>query len=318
MEALAHYLITPPSSTMSHPLPMPLGAQFLDLPTRAVMDYFYRDLATAIFVPIEYDDSYSLDARDWHGKLNESEKKLLDSLKRFILHAAIYCSRATDFAFPRLNDRGELEPSRLEKTDCLKDYVDDVIATAKFLVDSCDAPHDNLPSLKQFIADRIARVGAQRHYFFQVNSDRHTHVYVRKICTVILGLTDDYDQTPLFGLTPWDTNVLVFDNIKQLLWKGFGLELKCHSREGLERLTGSIVDLNAQFIKSGPFGFINTNRVQEHLTLDRERRIRIYNSPALASTAYMFQNHIFARYSSPIIPILHILTTDAPKSLISV
>ena len=113
---------------------------------------------------------------------------------------------------------------------------------------------------------------------------------------VLMGLTDDYDQYLQFGLTPWNTEkgVLVFDNLEQLLWKGFGLKFKGQGYR-LEDMTGSIVDLDAHFIQSGPFGFIHTNRVQEHLTLDRELRVRIYTSRALASTAYMFQNHIIAR-----------------------
>jgi hypothetical protein len=294
MESLAQYLITPPSSNTSQSPSTPLGAQFQDLPVRAVMDAFYRQLQTAIFVPVEYDDVYSLDARDWHGKLLESEKKLLDSVKRFILYTALYCSRATDFAFPRYNEKGDLDSSRAEKVDCLSDYVDDVVAIAQFLKDSCNAPPDNLPSLKQFIADRIGKIGDERCYFFKSDSERNTHVYARRICCVILGLTDDYDQFLMFGLTPWSNDVLVFDNLKQLLYKGFGLKFK-QSSKALEGMTGSIVDLDAHFINSGPFGFIRTNRVQEHLTLDRERRIRIYTSQAIASTAFMFQNHIIAR-----------------------
>jgi hypothetical protein len=259
------------------------------------MDSFYRQLQTAIFIPIEYDDAYSLDARDWHGKLLESEKRLLDCVKRFILHTALYCARATDFAFPRYNERGELHPSRLEPADSLSAYVDDVVALAKFLKESCDASRTDLPLLKQFIADRIVKVGGDRKYFFKADSERNTHVYARKACCVILGLHDDYDQTPLFGLTEWSNDVLIFDDVTQLLWKGFGLHFKGGEKKDLESMTGSIVDLDAHFIASGPFGFIRTNRVQEHLTLDRARRVRIYTSKALASTAFMFQNHIIAR-----------------------
>ena len=60
-------------------------------------------------------------------------------------------------------------------------------------------------------------------------------------------------------------------------------------------MTGSIVDLDANFISTGPFQFIKTARPQEHLTLDRHGNIRIYISDALASTAYMFQAHLIAR-----------------------
>ena len=66
----------------------------------------------------------------------------------------------------------------------------------------------------------------------------------------------------------------------------------------LEGMTGSMVDLDANFIASGPFKFIHTGRPQEHLTLNRDGQIRIYVSTSLQSTAYMFQNHRIARYSN--------------------
>jgi len=65
-------------------------------------------------------------------------------------------------------------------------------------------------------------------------------------------------------------------------------------------MTGSMVDLDVNFIASGPFSFIHTGRPQEHLTLNRDGQIRIYCSSSLKSTAYMFQNHRIARY--PTIP----------------
>jgi len=65
-------------------------------------------------------------------------------------------------------------------------------------------------------------------------------------------------------------------------------------------MTGSMVDLDVNFIAGGPFSFIHTGRPQEHLTLNRDGQIRIYGSRSLKSTAYMFQNHRIARY--PTIP----------------
>jgi hypothetical protein len=303
MELLAQYLITPPPSKSSTSVAAPLGRQFHDLNVAGVMDAFYRPLQEAIFVRLQDDESSFLDAQDWHGKLLESEKKLLDSVKRFILHTAIYCSRANDFAFPRYNDDKSLEASRLEKVDCLRDFVMDIIASARFLKDSGASEPGELPSLKDFLRERIIKLDAlakegkrePRRYFFRPNSERTTHIYARRICCVILGLTDDYDQLPEFGLTHWKMQVFAFDNLEQLLWKGFGLKFKIDKRE-LEGLTGSIVDLDANFISTGPFKFVPTARPQEHLTLNREDEIRIYVSNALASTAYMFQNHIVAQY----------------------
>jgi hypothetical protein len=180
----------------------------------------------------------------------------------------------------------------------------DVVVLAKWLKESCETPkNETLPSLKDFIQKRIikldtlARQGKRdkRRYFFRPNSLRSTHEYSRKACCVLLGLVDDYDQFLEYGLTKWDKRVLVFDNIEQLLWKGFGLKFKGNEEEELMGMTGSIVDLDANFIDTGPFRFVKTRRVQEHLTLSKEREIRIYGSPELGITAYMFQAHIIAR-----------------------
>jgi hypothetical protein len=304
MELLAKYLVTPPVSRYSSSPAVPVGIQFHELTVSAVMDAFYRPLREAIFISLDDDESsLFLDAQDWHGKLLESEHKLLDCVKRFILHTAIYCARATDFAFPRIQEDGTLDPSRTEKADCLKDFVQDVVALAKFLKYSCEFEPGNLPSLKDFMRERIAKLDASsragrrlpRQYFFCPNSERRTHIYARRVCCVLLGLTDDYDQTPEFGLTLWKMQVLTFDNLEQLLWKGFGFKYKQERREDLEEMTGSIVDLDVNFIATGPFKFIKTTRPQEHLTLDRDNQIRIYSSKSLESTAYMFQNHIIAK-----------------------
>jgi hypothetical protein len=306
MELLAQYLITPPPSK-STPISAPVGNQFFDFNVSAVMDSFYRRLQRALFVPIQDDESFFLDAQDWQSKLGDSERVLLESVKRFILHTALYAARATpnDFAFERELPDGRLHESRLEKVDCLRDLVEDVVALAKFLKDSCETPPESeLPSLKDFIRARVlelstlAREGRRqpRQYFFKPNSERGTHEYSRKACCVILGLVDDYDQSPEFGLTAWSKRVLVFDNLQDLLSKGFGLSFKGQDKKELSGMMGSIVDLDANFIATGPFTFTKTNRVQEHLTLDRSGRIRIYTSKALASTAYMFQSHIIARY----------------------
>lgn len=303
MELLAKYLITPPLSKSSSAVAAPLGRQFHDLKVSGVMDAFYRNLQEAIFVSLEDDESTFLDSQDWHGKLLESEKKLLNSIKRFILHAAIFCARADEFAIPdRYNEDHTLEASRLEKVDCLRDYVSDVVALSGFLKNSGSMEPGNLPSLKDFMRERINKLDAlskegkrpPRRYFFRPNSERKTHVYAQKICCVIFGLTDDYDQVPEFGLTKWNLKVLRFDNLEQLLWKGFGIKFKNEGKE-LEGMSGSLVDVEANFIATGPFQFIHTSRPQEHLTLNREGRIRIYTSKALASTAYMFQNHKIAR-----------------------
>lgn len=305
MELLAKYLVTPPVSRLSPAPAAQISLQFHDLTVSAVMDAFYRPLQEAIFLSLDDDESSSLflDAQDWHGKLLESEHKLLDCVKRFILHTAIYCARGTDFAFPRILEDGTLDPSRLEKVDCLKDFVQDVVALAKFLKDSCEYEPGHLPSLRDFMRDRIAKLDmasragrrVARQYFFCPNSERRTHIYARRVCCVLLGLTDDYDQSPEFGLTAWKMQVLVFDNLEQLLWKGFGFKYKRERLEELENMTGSIVDLDVNFIATGPFKFVKTTRPQEHLTLDRDNRIRIYSSKSLASTAYMFQKHIIAK-----------------------
>lgn len=308
MELLAKYLVTPPLSarSVSSAPAAPIGLQFHELTVSAVMDAFYRPLQDAIFLSLDDDESsIVLDAQDWHYKLLESEHKLLDCVKRFILHTAIYCARATDFAFPRFTEDGSLDPSRLEKVDCLKDFVQDVVALAKFLKESCDYEPGNLPSLRDFMRERITKLNnlsragrrPQRQYFFCPNSERRTHIYARRVCCVLLGLTDDYDQSPEFGLTAWKLQVLAFDNLEQLLWKGFGFKYKRESREQLEQMTGSLVDLDVNFIATGPFKFVKTTRPQEHLTLDRDKQIRIYSSKSLVSTAYMFQNHIIAKYS---------------------
>jgi hypothetical protein len=306
MEILAQYLITPPALNAGHTTAVaaPLGQQFYDLNVAGVMDAFYKPLQEAIFISRHDEDSKFLDSQDWHGKLLESEKRLLDSVKRFILHTAIYCSRANDFALPRYNKDNSLEQSRLEKVDCLNDFVDDVVAIAGFLRESGSLEPGGLPSLRDFMRDRIKmldahaknKTGLPRKYFFSPNSERRTHIYARRICCVIFGLTDDYDQIPEFGLTEWTTKVLMFDNLEQMLWKGFGLKFKYDDKE-LATMSGALVDVEANFIFTGPFQFIHTTRPQEHLTLNRERQIRIYSSQALASTAYMFQNHRIARYT---------------------
>jgi hypothetical protein len=301
MELLVQYLRTPPPSKATGAVAAPLQNQFHDLKVSGIMDFFYRDLQEAIFVSLQEDDLF-LDAQDWHGKLLESEKKLLDSIKRFILHTAIYCARANDFAFPRYDADGNLEASRLDPVDSLEDYVDDFIALAGFLKDSCRHPKDDLPSLNTFVRERlmeldvVAKEGKRRprRYFFRKNNQRTTHIYARRVCCCIMGLTDDYDHVPEFGLNDWKTEVIVFDDIERLLWKGFGIRFKPDKAE-LAALTGSIVELDVDFIESGPFKLVKTTRVQEHLTLDRAGQVRVYTSKALGSTAYMFQNHKVAR-----------------------
>jgi hypothetical protein len=301
MELLAQYLVTPPKAKSTSAPAAPLGKQFHDLNVSGVMDAFYRPLQEAIFISLEDEDIF-LSSQDWHGKLLESEKKLLESVKRFILHTAIFCARATEFAFRRYNEDGTLEASRLENVDCLRDFVLDVIAVAGFLKNSGSAEPGKLPSLKDFMRERVIKLDTlakegrrpARRYFFRPNSDRTTHIYTRRICCVLFGLTDDYDQIPEFGLTDWKLKVLMFDNLEQLLWKGFGLKFK-HEGKELDEMTGSLVDLEAHFITTGPFQFIHTTRPQEHLTLNRENYVRIYSSKALSSTAYMFQNHLIAR-----------------------
>ena len=302
MELLAQYLVTPPKAKSTSAPATPPGKQFHDPNVSSVMDAFYRPLQEAIFISLGDEDGF-LSLQDWHWKLLESEKKLLKSVKRFILHTAIFCARATDFAFRRYNDDGTLEASRLEKVDCLRDFVMDVIAVAGFLENSGASEPGKLPSLKDFMRERVIKLDTlakegkrpPRRYFFRPNSDRRTHIYTRRICCVLFGLTDDYDQIPEFGLTEWKLNVLMFDNLEQLLWKGFGLKFKNGGKE-IDDMTGSLVDLEAHFITTGPFQFVHTTRPQEHLTLNRENRIRIYSSKALSSTAYMFQNHLIARY----------------------
>jgi hypothetical protein len=301
MELLAQYLVTPPKPRSTSAPAIPLGKQFHDLNVSSVMDAFYRPLQEAIFVSPQDEDIF-LSSQDWHDKLVESEKKLLESVKRFILHTAIFCARATDFAFRRFNDDGTLEASRLEKADCLRDFVWDVIAVAEFLKDSGSYEPGELPSLKDFMRERVIKLDTlakegkrhPRQYFFRPNSDRTTHIYTRRICCVLFGLTDDYDQIPEFGLTEWTSKVLMFDNLEQLLWKGFGLKFKNGEKE-LDDMTGTLVDVEAHFITTGPFQFVHTTRPQEHLTLNRENHVRIYSSKALSSTAYMFQNHLLAR-----------------------
>lgn len=311
MELLSLYLIAPPASKGS-PANTPLGNQFNSKNVSGVMDTFYRTLKEAIFVPLEENDDPSmfLLTEDWMSKLGDSERVLLESVKRFILHTAIYCARGapSDFAFPRKNEKGELEASRRDRVDCLREYVMDLVDLAKWLKDSCETPEGQpFPSLKDFIQKRIsqrdtlAKQGKRekRRYFFRPNTLRSTHEYSRKACCVLLGLVDDYDQFFEYGLTNWDKRVLVFDNIAQLLWKGFGLKFKGNGEDDLKSMTGSIVDLEATFIDTGPFKFMKTRRVQEHLTLSKEREIRIYVSPSLGITAYMFQAHIIARSLSP-------------------
>lgn len=343
IELLSLYLTTP-RPTKGSQANTPLGNHFISKNVSGVMDTFYRTLQEAIFIPLhETDDpSMFLMTEDWMSKLGDSERLLLESVKRFILYVAIYCARGapTNFAFPRTNEKGELEASRKDRVDCLEDFVIDVIDLAKWLKDSCETPEgEAFPSLKEFIQRRISELDTRakegkrhkRHYFFRPNSLRSTHEYCRKACCVILGLVDDYDQFVEYGLRDWDERVLVFDNIEQLLWKGFGLKYKI-DRQDLKGMTGSIVDLDANFIATGPFTFVKTRRVQEHLTLSKEREIRIYSSPVLGITAYMFQAHGIARYRFLPSPSVYIrvgryalrvsthrnsrnyLTADAPES----
>jgi hypothetical protein len=317
MELLAQYLTTPPRSQTRH-VP-PKSAQPLTQPTHfhdanvsGIMDAFYRPLQEAIFIPLSDDDASFLDPQDWHHKLLESEKCLLDSVKRFILHTAIFCADANDFTFPRYDPekKGELHRSRLVKADCLADFVEDVVEVAHFLEMSGKKESDaELPSIQEFIKARTAKLQeseragqrAARVYFFRPNGERNTHTYVRRITSVILGLSVDYDQFQDFGLNPTTSlNPFDFDTLGTLLWKGFGLKFKDPGAEKeLKKMTGSMVDLDANFIASGPFKFIHTGRPQEHLTLSREGEVRIYASKSLKSTAYMFQNHRIAMYLAP-------------------
>src|SRR5579859_4609363 len=162
MERLSYYLIAP-RATRASPANAPLGEQFIGKNVSGVMDTFYRTLQEAIFVPLQDNDDPSmfLMTEDWMSKLADSERVLLESVKRFILHTAIYCARAapSDFAFPRKTDKGELESSRLDRVDCLKDYVMDVVVLAKWLKESCETPeNEQLPSLKDFIQKRISKL----------------------------------------------------------------------------------------------------------------------------------------------------------------
>jgi hypothetical protein len=303
MEDLALFLITPPGSRFPNVTRTPLGTQFYQPNVDAVMDTFYWQLQAVIFVPLQDDDSLFLDAYDWQSKLGDAEKNLLESVKRFILHTAIHSANArpSDIAFDRHTDQGDA--LRHEKVDCLEDYVKDVIALARWLKDSAAVTEGPLPSLKDFVRTRIAKLDtlaqrgrrSLRKSYFAPNSERRTHLYARQTCCVILGLTDDYDQRPIFGLNKWNKDVLMFDNLETLLWKGFGLKLK-GDRTELKDMTGSLIDLDAHFISTGPFKFAATTRVQEHLTLDRKNEIRIYVSKSLDLTAFMFQSHVIARY----------------------
>lgn len=314
MEDLAYYLITPLSGQRSRSPALPLGKQFNDMAVSAVMDRFYGKLRDAICVALQDDDSFFLEAHDWQTKLGDAEGTIVQSIQRFILHAAIHCasSRPTDMAFDKNTEEGRKQ--REEKVDCLADFVEDVVQLAKFLKDSAETVGE-LPSLKDFVRSRIARIDAlqrggkrpPRRHWFAPNSERSTHQYARKACCVILGLTDDYDQSPLFGLNAWDKNILIFDNLEQLLWKGFGFKYR-DQKEELAKMTGSIVDLDVNFIYSGPFKFKKTTRVQEHLTLDGEGNIRIYVSKGLELTAFMFQSHVIARLH----PSLGVLIVELP------
>jgi len=320
MEVLVEYVREAPSSVRTGAPSLPLSDQFDDFKVSAVMDKFYEKLRDGICVALQDDDSFFLEAHDWQTKLGDAEGTILQSVKRFILHAAIHCasSRPTDFAFDKYTEDGKKQ--RQIKVDCLYDFVKDVVQLAKFLKDSAEAK-GHLPSLKDFVRSRIARIDALerqgrrpgRRHWFAPNSERSTHAYARQACCVIMGLTDDYDQRPIFGLNNWNKDILVFDNLEQLLWKGFGLKFRGHEAE-LATMSGSIVDLDANFIASGPFTFTATTRVQRHLTLDRQGRIRIYVSRGLELTAFMFQSHLIARsllFSSE-------LTIEPPISRISV
>ena len=224
MELLAKYLITPPQAR-HHPSPVsPPAKHFIDLKVAGIMDAFYRPLQEAIFIPLSDEDTSFLDPQDWHHKLLESEKALLDGVKRFILHTAIFCSNANDFTFPRYDEKNEIHPSRLEKVDCLQDFVDDVIEVAHFLERSGQKKTAaELPSIRDFIKERIwnleqavqAGQRSRRIYFFRPNSQRTTHTYVRRIASVVVGLSFDYDQTQdfgVFGLSPEST-------LKVLSWE---------------------------------------------------------------------------------------------------
>jgi hypothetical protein len=302
MELLVEYLLTPPQ-TQRQPsqVSAALGKHFHELKVSGIMDYFYSKLQPALFFPLHGDVYYYLDAHDWTNKLFESEKKLLDSVKRFVLHMAITSANAERFAAPRLKADGSLDPSRLEEVDCLADFVADIVEIAKFLEDSCKSKVGHTPSLRDWVKERTMKLDADakdgkrlpRRRFFVRNSERQTHQYARKICCVILGLMDDYDQSPEFGLTK-SKDVFSFDTLEELLWKGFGFKFKVDPKE-MEGMNGSIVDLDADFISTGPFQFVHTSRPQEHLTLDRHGKIRIYSSKALSSTAFMFQTHRIAK-----------------------
>jgi len=222
MELLVEYLITPPHAK-HHPSPVaPLSTHFIDIKVSGIMNAFYRSLQEAIFMPLSDEDTSFLDPQDWHHKLLESEIALLDSIKRFILHTAIFCSNANDFTFPRYNEKNEIHASRLEKVDCLQDFVEDVIEVARFLERSGEKKAAaELPSIRDFIKERIgkleqaARTGqrTRRVYFFRPNSQRTTHTYVRRIASVVLGLSFDYDQTQefgVFGLSPESTLKVLF------------------------------------------------------------------------------------------------------------
>jgi hypothetical protein len=217
MELLATYLITPPHPTRHPQPPHPtLATHFYNLNVSGAMDAFYRQLQEAIFIPLSDNDASFLDPQDWHHKLLASEKALLESVKRFILHTAIFCADANDFTFPRYDDEGKLHPSRLVKVDCLSDFVEDVVAVANFLERSGEKEKaSDLPSIRDFIKERIAKLEEaakdghreRRVYFFRPNSERTTHTYVRRIASVIVGLSFDYDQTQqfgVFGLDPED------------------------------------------------------------------------------------------------------------------
>ena len=300
METLADYLKSTPQSPRTGSPGYPLDDQFDATKVPTVLDYNLRALMRdEIFIWFHDNDSFFLDPHDWQTKLGDAEGTLLESVTRFILHAAIYSADASAFAFGRDTEEGRQQ--RMTEVDCLKDFVMDIVHLARFLRESAEAKGSDLPSLKDFVSSRIARLDNSaklgkrrpRKAWFAPNSERSTHAYARKACCVIMGLTDDYDQRPIFGFNRWDKRILIFDNLGQLLWKGFGLKLG-NDTEELKKMTGTIPDLDANVIESGPFKFSPTTRIQEHLTLDRDGKVRIYVSKALEHTAFMFQCHRIA------------------------
>jgi hypothetical protein len=305
MEMLAEYLTPNPLSPRTGSASHRSDDQFDMMKVSAVLNEpLIGKIRTVTFVLFNDDDSFFLEAHDWQSKMGDAEGTLLDSLKRFILHCAIHCAsaRPSDFGLAKGTPDGDKQ--RSTKADCLRDFVEDIIELVFFLKESAETEGE-LPSLRDFVRSRIGRLDAlardksrpPRQEFFAPNHERETHAYSRQACCVIMGLTDDYDQHPIFGLNDWNKDILVFDHLGDLLWKGFGLKDPTHDEE-LPKMTGGISDLNANYITSGPFKFLKTTRVQEHLTLDRKGYLRIYVSKAHETTAFMFQCHKIAKLST--------------------